>query len=562
MKVLKTLISVVLCAVVLLAGFAVAKPESLKASAAIANQSVTINPFANSVTWAGFDRTKATTITYSNTTMITPSNTKFNGNDTYTFKVNENYSSSDRTCVITAKNGSTTKTFTVTQRGKILKVSTSFTGGSINGDGQTITFSITTNLTYTLYKFKDGIVYETVKTGGKNTDNGSTRNYAVSVTFPANKTGALIRVHGIWVSANNQVATKYFTQDVHTHTWGSKVVTKAATCTEPGSGYHTCTQCPVTENCTVNPSGHTYVANKTVAPTCTSDGYVQLSCTKCGKSFQTGTTKALGHNYSLIKGSAARGVYLQCARCTAYDSSSTHLAYSTVASKLGDTEANKTAFIKAACDASGISQTNYNKIIQVTNQYDNCDSKTQVFLKSLVLTTENEFVNDLTQLGIVLGDEGCEKIDTCLSAYKIGYYMHQLVTAKKGTDAETIGVNLANIFTSALDLDPLLSATYGKYVGKLMTTGISTIKSHLVEKDVTTLYGELSQNGYDGFLTMKASDLIKNYDSLPGGLNDATDYRQLFLSLRVAYEYHTTINFYTGTFEEFLGTKSEWSQYV
>ena len=60
--------------------------------------------------------------------------------------------------------------------------------------------------------------------------------------------------------------------DVAAHTFGAWTVTNAATCTTSGSQMHACVVCGYTESQTIQPTGHTEVADAAVAATCTQSG--------------------------------------------------------------------------------------------------------------------------------------------------------------------------------------------------------------------------------------------------------------------------------------------------
>ncbi len=555
MKIFKTLISVVLCAVVLLAGFAAAKPESLKASAVISDQKKTVNPFSQTISWGGFDKTKGVTITYSNTAMITPSNTKFNGNDTYTFKVNENYSSTDRTCVITAKNGSTTKKYTVTQRGKIVTISPSYTGSTINGNGQELSFVITSNLRFEVHRFQQGSKIGYVGTFGSNTASGTPNSYTVKVSFPANTSGATKYGLGIWVQASNQVATKTYTQPSHTHVWGATVTTIAPKCTECGEGYHTCSLCGARENVQVIPRGHQCTSTTLTSPTCTKKGTIRVYCTNpgCDYSFTT-TTTTLRHNYT-VRWTVGQNVYVQCTRSGCNDR---HNVYSYANCKYYITNVTQKEFVQAMYYAQGGSSKNfetyYSNLSKTLAEYQQ-DGNGKKFLSALYGTTSNSNLGYLTQLGELLGNDFCEKFNKFSTAYNIAYSMYKLLETDKNAPPATVGNNMMNLFEATMSLNPFIDATYGKIVGELYTAGVKIIEDRNNKVTLAGLYGELTQNAYDGYMVMSVPEVVEQYYSLFAG---NTSKARLFLTTKVAYEYHKVfINpNYTGTFEAFIDPTS------
>ena len=112
------------------------------------------------------------------------------------------------------------------------------------------------------------------------------------------------------------------------HAWGEWVVTKAPTETNDGEQTRTCSKCGATETAPVPATSHTLVedTSKTVAPTCTTDGQKVYKCTathpgQSGACTYTVTkvVPKLGHNLSTTKTDAtctADGkVITSCSRC-------------------------------------------------------------------------------------------------------------------------------------------------------------------------------------------------------------------------------------------------------
>lgn len=83
-------------------------------SSAVSSKTITISQNAQSITWGGFSKTSLPTFTYSSTAIFDKSLTTFNGNDTFTFKIKANTSTSQRTGYIYAKNSSGTIIATLT----------------------------------------------------------------------------------------------------------------------------------------------------------------------------------------------------------------------------------------------------------------------------------------------------------------------------------------------------------------------------------------------------------------------------------------------------------------
>lgn len=85
----------------------------------------------------------------------------------------------------------------------------------------------------------------------------------------------------------------------HTHTYDSGKVTKAPTCTQPGTRTYTC-KCGSQYTETIPALGHTagkgQVAQET---TCTQNGKISYYCTRCGILMKTEVTVATGHDYEV-----------------------------------------------------------------------------------------------------------------------------------------------------------------------------------------------------------------------------------------------------------------------
>ena len=88
-----------------------------------------------------------------------------------------------------------------------------------------------------------------------------------------------------------------------------KAVVTAPTCTEGGYTTYTCSKCGDSyQSDETEALGHEYVTVVT-SPTCTEAGYSIYTCSRCGDSYQGDETEALGHDYQ-------QGV---CTRCRAED---------------------------------------------------------------------------------------------------------------------------------------------------------------------------------------------------------------------------------------------------
>ena len=83
------------------------------------------------------------------------------------------------------------------------------------------------------------------------------------------------------------------------HSWNEGVVTKPATCAEPGIMTYTCAVCgaPKTESIPVDKSTHKWDTGVvTKKPTCTEPGVLTFTCSVCSET-RTEAIKALGHEY-------------------------------------------------------------------------------------------------------------------------------------------------------------------------------------------------------------------------------------------------------------------------
>ena len=81
----------------------------------------------------------------------------------------------------------------------------------------------------------------------------------------------------------------------HTHNYSVSARTEP-TCTQNGSVTYKCS-CDASYSETLNALGHSYTT-KTVAATCTAQGYTLHTCSRCGNSYKDTYTNALGHNYT------------------------------------------------------------------------------------------------------------------------------------------------------------------------------------------------------------------------------------------------------------------------
>ncbi|MDR0889676.1 MAG: S-layer homology domain-containing protein, partial [Oscillospiraceae bacterium] len=81
------------------------------------------------------------------------------------------------------------------------------------------------------------------------------------------------------------------------HVWDAGVVTTAPTCTAEGVMTYTCTKCSETKTESIAALGHSYGEGVvTTAPTCTEAGVMTYTCANCGD-VKTEAIPALGHSY-------------------------------------------------------------------------------------------------------------------------------------------------------------------------------------------------------------------------------------------------------------------------
>ena len=123
-----------------------------------------------------------------------------------------------------------------------------------------------------------------------------------------------------------------------------------ATCTTDGYQEYTCSKCGETHQVILPKTGHNYQVSKKVDATCTADGYDVYTCSNCKDSYTKTTQKKLGHDFSKKidhKDSTCtvKGFDLyQCSRCD--ETKKTELA-------LVDHNYQLTKTVKATCTADG-----------------------------------------------------------------------------------------------------------------------------------------------------------------------------------------------------------------
>ena len=123
-----------------------------------------------------------------------------------------------------------------------------------------------------------------------------------------------------------------------------------ATCTTDGYQEYTCSKCGETHRVMLPKTGHNYQVSKKVDATCTADGYDVYTCSNCKDSYTKTTQQKLGHDFSKKidhKDSTCtvKGFDLyQCSRCD--ETKKTELA-------LVDHNYQLTKTVKATCTADG-----------------------------------------------------------------------------------------------------------------------------------------------------------------------------------------------------------------
>ena len=111
------------------------------------------------------------------------------------------------------------------------------------------------------------------------------------------------------------------------HTWSEDyVVDKEATCTEAGEKSKHCTVCDAKEDVQEIPAlGHDFVSKVTEKATCTADGTLTYTCSRCNET-KTETIKATGHKWSNWKRTTAATVFkpeVQTRKCSTCNKSET-----------------------------------------------------------------------------------------------------------------------------------------------------------------------------------------------------------------------------------------------
>lgn len=111
------------------------------------------------------------------------------------------------------------------------------------------------------------------------------------------------------------------------HTWSEDyVVDKEATCIEAGEKSKHCTVCDAKEDVQEIPAlGHDFVSKVTKKATCTADGTITYTCSRCNET-KTETIKATGHKWSNWKRTAAATVFkpeVQTRKCSTCNKSET-----------------------------------------------------------------------------------------------------------------------------------------------------------------------------------------------------------------------------------------------
>ena len=115
-------------------------------------------------------------------------------------------------------------------------------------------------------------------------------------TVPAT-CGADGRIETVCSNCGEVIATKVIPATGE-HTWDNGTVTAEPTETTPGERTYTCVICGKTRTEVIPATGeHTFVFTKTVAPTCTAEGYDLYTGSGCGATEKRSVKAALGHKW-------------------------------------------------------------------------------------------------------------------------------------------------------------------------------------------------------------------------------------------------------------------------
>lgn len=123
-----------------------------------------------------------------------------------------------------------------------------------------------------------------------------------------------------------------------------------ATCTTDGYQEYTCSKCGETHQVILPKTGHNYQVSKKVDATCTADGYDVYTCSNCKDTYTKTTQQKLGHDFNKKNDHkdstcTVKGFDLyQCSRCN--ETKKTELA-------LVDHNYQLTKTVKATCTADG-----------------------------------------------------------------------------------------------------------------------------------------------------------------------------------------------------------------
>lgn len=123
-----------------------------------------------------------------------------------------------------------------------------------------------------------------------------------------------------------------------------------ATCTTDGYQEYTCSKCGETHQVILPKTGHNYQVSKKVDATCTADGYDVYTCTNCKDTYTKTTQQKLGHDFSKKidhKDSTCTVKGYDLYKCSRYDETKkTELA-------LVDHNYQLSKTVKATCTADG-----------------------------------------------------------------------------------------------------------------------------------------------------------------------------------------------------------------
>ena len=135
-------------------------------------------------------------------------------------------------------------------------------------------------------------VKSSVSKGGSGSSKGNTGSPAANKGSADNKGNA--SNHG---NTSNQGSSTEEGDEVHIHAYDNGVVTREATCTEPGEMTYTCTACGETKTEEIPALGHEYTSVVTKEPTCAEPGEKTYTCAVCDDTYTEEIPATEDHTY-------------------------------------------------------------------------------------------------------------------------------------------------------------------------------------------------------------------------------------------------------------------------